>query len=337
MTALEIIVLVVSLLVMTLIMNAVVRSIVVPRGEKLLLSNLFLYTLLGVFRIVVRFVKTHKRRDEIFARIGPTAMLILPIFGIIGTIFCFSGVFWSLGLQPYTEALSLSGSSITTLGFIAAPDNITLAFSVAEAIIGLGLVALVFGYLPTIYTVFRNREVRVSSWSNRAGSPPDVQGFLIFAHQINLLGEMEKEWYLWENWFEEIEESHLSYPMLNFFRSPYPYDSWLLTAKSVLDTAAFIEAAIDIPPSIDAQLCLKSGYQTLQRIAEYFGIEHPTEPKAGDPIIYSKEEFISIFEELEKQGVPLKDREQAWEDFAGWRVNYDAALVGLEKIINAYI
>jgi len=34
--------------------------------------------------------------------------------------------------------------------------------------------------------------------------------------------------------------------------------------------------------------------------------------------------------------VPLKaDRDQAWRDFAGWRVNYDLALVELARLTDA--
>ena len=35
-------------------------------------------------------------------------------------------------------------------------------------------------------------------------------------------------------------------------------------------------------------------------------------------------------------GVPLKaDRDQAWRDFAGWRVNYDIVLLSLARLTQA--
>ncbi len=40
--------------------------------------------------------------------------------------------------------------------------------------------------------------------------------------------------------------------------------------------------------------------------------------------------------ELQAAGVPLKaDRDKAWQDFAGWRVNYDAVLLQLCALVMA--
>ncbi len=320
-----------------LILNAVLRVLVVPRGEKLVMTKVFLWFLLGLSRALTRFVKNFKTRDEIYARVGPAALLALPIFWIVGVVFSFSGIFWALGTRPYLEALELSGSSLTTLGFLISDDGPSILFSVIEAVIGLGVVALVFAYLPTIYSIFRSREARVSSWANRAGSPPDMARFLFFSKEISLLGNMTSDWQSWEEWFEGIRESHLSYPTLNFFRSPFPYDSWITTAGNVLDTASFIESAIDIPPDINSQLCIKAGYEALQSIAKYFDIEYPENPASDDPIKYPKQDFIDLFEKLEVSGVKMKsDKEQAWKDFAGWRVNYDATITSLEELINIH-
>jgi hypothetical protein len=42
----------------------------------------------------------------------------------------------------------------------------------------------------------------------------------------------------------------------------------------------------------------------------------------------SRAEFEAALDEMAEASVPLKaDREQAWRDFAGWRVNYDTVLL----------
>ena len=48
----------------------------------------------------------------------------------------------------------------------------------------------------------------------------------------------------------------------------------------------------------------------------------------------TKEEFIAVYEQLAAEGVPVRsNRDQAWRDFAGWRVNYDQVLLGLCALI----
>lgn len=119
----EILILIISILFLMLILNAVLRVLVVPRGEKLVMTKVFLWFLLGLSRALTRFVKNFKTRDEIYARVGPAALLALPIFWIVGVVFSFSGIFWALGTRPYLEALELSGSSLTTLGFLISDDG----------------------------------------------------------------------------------------------------------------------------------------------------------------------------------------------------------------------
>jgi hypothetical protein len=75
----------------------------------------------------------------------------------------------------------------------------------------------------------------------------------------------------------------------------------------------------------------------LRSIAAYFKFPYNPDPHfPAQPIQVSREEFDLACEELAGQGVPLKaDREQAWRDFAGWRVNYDTLLVALAAITTA--
>jgi hypothetical protein len=50
----------------------------------------------------------------------------------------------------------------------------------------------------------------------------------------------------------------------------------------------------------------------------------------------AREEFMDVYEQLAAEGVPvLPDRERCWQAFAGWRVNYDAPLLGLAGLTMA--
>jgi hypothetical protein len=74
----------------------------------------------------------------------------------------------------------------------------------------------------------------------------------------------------------------------------------------------------------------------MRRIADFYGVPHDPQPKAHDPISIGRDEFEEAVARLETSGVPLKsDRDQAWVDFAGWRVNYDTVLIALASLTMA--
>lgn len=144
-------------------------------------------------------------------------------------------------------------------------------------------------------------------------------------------------WPVWEEWFADIEESHTSLAPLAFFRSPRAERSWVTAAAAVLDAAALSRSTLDIERDPQADLCIRAGYVALRQIADFFRISYPADPHfPADPISISRQEFDTACEELRALGAPLKeDREQAWRDFAGWRVNYDAVLVALAGLVMA--
>jgi hypothetical protein len=149
-------------------------------------------------------------------------------------------------------------------------------------------------------------------------------------HRLHGLDQLHDIWHTWEAWFADVEESHTSLPALVFFRSPRPEHSWVTAAGAVLDTAALTLAAVDLPRDPQADLCLRAGYIALRRISDFFEIPYNPAPQPGDPISVTRAEFDAVYADLAAAGLPLRpDREQAWRDFAGWRVNYDAVLLRL--------
>jgi hypothetical protein len=140
-------------------------------------------------------------------------------------------------------------------------------------------------------------------------------------------------WSDWERWFAELEETHTSYPALVYFRSGQGR-SWLTSAGAVLDAAALVAAAVDQPRRPQAMLCIRSGFIALREIASYFNLSFSPDPSPGDPISVRREEFDTCIAELAAAGLPIvPDLDQAWRDFAGWRVNYDKALIGLCSLV----
>lgn len=308
-----------------------VKTFVVPRATVDPIVRFWFRLIRRGFDLRLRWVDGYEARDRIMAFYAPIALLsLLPLWlGLVAG--GFMAMFWATGLESAFDDFVLSGSSLLTLGFARGKTMTHDILAFAEASIGLILVALLLAYLPTMYSAFSRREVAVNQLSVRAGSPPSAIELIARANRIGALTNLRDFWFQWETWFAEIEESHTSLAALVFFRSPQSQQSWITAAGAVLDTAALTLAVVDIPNQPQAALCIRAGYLALQRIADYFGMVYPALPQfPTTPIAITREEFDAACAQLAAQQVPLKaDREQAWHDFAGWRVNYDKTLLDL--------
>jgi hypothetical protein len=214
-----------------------------------------------------------------------------------------------------------------TLGF-APTDNLTeMALAFSEATIGLGLVALLISYLPTMFSAWTEREAAVTMLEVRAGNPPSPAEMIMRMYRIRGLEYLSDVWPVWERWFVDVEQTHTSLIPLVFFRSPHVGQSWVVAAGVILDAAAITASTLDRPRDPQAELCIRAGYIALHNIVAFFGIPFRSNPRPDEPISVSRAEFEAVCDQLAQAGVPLKpDRDQAWRDFAGWRVNYDDVL-----------
>ena len=313
-----------------------VRTFVLPRSAPDMLTRIVFLLVRDVFRLLERPTRGFTERDRVLALYAPFGLLTLLPVWLISVAIGYMLLFRAIGVATWRDAYKISGSSLLTLGF-AAPDVVggtTLAFS--EATIGLILVALLIAYLPTMYGAFQRRETLVTLLEVRAGSPPSAVELFARFTRLSQLDRLHDLWLDWETWFAELEESHTSLPALAFFRSPQPDHSWVTAAGAVLDSAALAASTIDIPHDVQADLCIRAGYLALRRICDFFALPYGAHPAPDDPISVTRAEFDAACERMRAAGVPLKaDREQAWRDFRGWRVNYDDVLLALCSLTSA--
>jgi hypothetical protein len=311
------------------------KTVVVPRAESATLSRAVFLTTRKIFDLRLKRVDEWREVDRIMSRYAPFSLMLLPVVWITAVTLAFTPMFWALGSDFPREAFTRSGSSILTLGFAFAKDLPETVLSFAGATIGLGLLALLISYLPTIYAQFSRREVLVGQLTTRAGSPPEASELLLRALRIDWLGELDDLWREWDRWFVEVEESHSSNASLPFFRSQHPERSWLTAAGCVLDTAALRVSVLDLPRTFEAELCIRTGYLALRKLADLFDIEYDPDPRPDDPISIGRDEFDEVWDKLAAEGAPMvDDQDQAWRDFSGWRVNYDRPLLMLAALIN---
>ncbi len=314
-----------------------IQTFVLPRAANDAISSLVFRSLRGVFNLRLKKAQTYQQRDRLMALYAPIGLLLLPPVFLILLFISFTLMYWAMGqVGSWTQALKVSGSALLTLGYQAPADLLDGLLMFTEGALGLILIAVLIAYLPTIYNAFQRREHAVTMLEVRAGSPPSAPELIKRYHRIHGLERLTDLWAEWERWFADIEESHTSLAALVFFRSPQPEHSWITAAGAVLDSAALIRSTVDVPQEAQADLCIRAGYLALRRIADFFEIPYNAQPRPDDPISINRTEFEAACEELLHSGVPLKtDRDQAWHDYAGWRVNYDAVLLALAAITMA--
>ncbi len=325
-----------ALAVATTVLSAI-RAVVLPRAAQTLVPRLTVRSVRAAFRLRTKRSVTYDDRDRIMAMLAPVALVAMLVTWLVVIFLAYAVMFFCLGGRSLTRAVSLSGSSIVTLGTTADGHFWPSMLTYSEAGLGLLLVALFISYFPSIYSAFTRRETGVTLLSVRAGSPPQPTTMLIRYHRIEgRLHQLTDLWRTWEAWFADIEESHTTFPILVHFRSPQPDRSWITAAGVLLDSAAFWLACVDHVIDPDAQLCLRAGFLALRRVGDGFGIYYDPDPPQDGPISIGRGEWDAAMAELEEAGVPLvADRDQAWLDWRGWRVNYDAALLGLARVTEA--
>jgi hypothetical protein len=335
--ALQVVFGVVGFVLVIATLGSAIRSTVLPRSANRGLARLSLKSTRFVLRLYVRRSDDYIRRDQVMAMLGPASLILLLASWLVLAWAGFALIYLASGIPTVTRAIEISGSSVFTLGTTPTHGVPTDLLSYSEAGLGLLLVTLLITYLPSIYGAFSRRENGVSLLRVRAGDPPRAANLLIRYHRIDIDNtRLTDLWQSWEGWFTDVEETHTTFAVLPFFRSPQPQQSWITAAGALLDAASMWAGAIEHLPDPDVQLCIRTGFLTLRRIATLFGLAFDDDPGVGDPISVSRSEWDATYDELAEAGVPVKaDREAAWEAWRGWRVNYDTVLLSLARLVEA--
>jgi hypothetical protein len=313
-----------------------VNTVVVPRAVQVRMTRAVFLVARRAYGLRLRKAQTYERRDEIMAHYAPYTLLLLALVWLTAVLLAYVPMYWALGVDLFHDGFTLSGSSLFTLGFAHEHDLPATVLSFSEAAFGLLLIALLIAYLPTMYAAFSRREASVALLEGRAGTPPSAATMIVRYHQIRGLEYLAELWGAWELWFAELQETHTSLGALNFFRSPTPHVSWVTAACTVLDAAALEVSVVDRRSEPEASITIRAGFIALRRIADFFSIPYDPDPRPDDPISIARDEFDAVYEQLADAGVPVKaDRDQAWRDFKGWRVNYDFVLISLASLTMA--
>ena len=229
-------------------------------------------------RTAARLFPAGRWRAGFLSTFGPLCLFALIIVWAVGLIIGFALLHWSLGTElsqgyaGFGAYLYHSGTTFFTLGYgdLVTTDATGRALSVAEAGLGFTFLAVIVSYLPVLYQAFSRREIGIVLFGAQAGAPPTAGELLRrFAdgHNHAIVGTFLIEW---ERWAADLLESHISFPVLSFYRSQHANQSWVGTLTAILDTSALLITAVDGPHGYQARLTFAMARHAAVDIAMVF-------------------------------------------------------------------
>lgn len=327
--------------VVVLTWSSVITTVVVPRRSRDRISRMVDQSVSGIYRLVTHRVRSYATRDRLLASQASATILGQLFVWLVLFYLGFALLLQAFDRAGFQHALAQAGSSLLTLGYAGPSDAPLTVVDYLAAASGLVVVALQIGYLPTLYGAFNRRETEVTLLSSRAGTPawgPEILARTRFGYSEADQGQVMDDFYLqWERWAADLSESHTNYPVLTRFRSPAKLSSWIVALVAVLDSAALWMALSPASaPAVEARLALRMGFSALRSIAQTAGIDVDHDPDPDADLLLSYADFLEGVERITTTTFRIeRTPEQAWPDFRGWRVNYEAVAYALADRLNA--
>ena len=342
--------LVLGVLVAFAVLGSALKTVVLPQEGNPRLAQ-FIFAL--VYRLLV-----HQRRNDAATRslrglYAPVALVSLPLAWMIGMMLAFTCIYWGTHDLSWSRAFEISVSSLTTMGFAEPKGTGRIWIAFVEATIGLGLVALLISYLPTIYTAYNSREKGTNRLRPVAGSPP---GGVEFLQSLQRLGSLDSPdlWRTSADWMLDLEQTHTAFPILTYFPGSDSEQSWVATMGAVLDASTLYVAISEI--DMGAQFAnaqkgpltvLVYGLPLIVRIARavYIPLPPPTRlqdlfARLDEPapaVSIGRDEYDAAMATL--SGILVVEpglEEEAWRRFTWIRAAYEPALRALAAVTLAF-
>ena len=349
MIALYVLSLLFGTLIVLAILGSALKTVVLPQGGFPRLSQADFAL---VYRLLVRRWRNGYLATALRAIYAPVALVSLPLVWMLLMVVAFSFVFWGTGSLTWQKAFEISGSSLTTLGFSKPDGTGRIWISFIEATIGLGLVALLISYLPTIFSAYNGREKGIVRLRPIAGTPPSATELLQSLHRTGVLDNADF-WKTQADWMLDLEQTHSAFPILTYFPETDPDHSWVATVGTLLDAATLVVSASDTEAGEVLEdvekgplLILVYGLPLIVRIATAANVPLPPPmrlaelvPHFGEPaplISIGREEYLAAMASMAPILVLDPDREdEGWHRFAWIRSAYDPALRALAGLTTA--
>jgi hypothetical protein len=280
------------------------------------LARLYYYHSWLRWRALAQWIRSPRRRETFLSIFGPLSLFGLFGLWMSGLIAGFGLLYWSLetplqvpgrideapGVGTYVY---LSGTTFFTLGYgdVTSAGALGRALTVCEAGLGFGFLACIIAYVPVLYQAFSAREVMISLLDARAGSPPSAAQALVRAAQSKALTAVPSFLAEWERWAAELLESHLSYPVLAYYRSQHDNQSWLAALTSVMDTCTLLLTGLKEVEPFQAQLTFAMSRHAVVDLSMIFRVP----PQPPEPDRLPPEQLQHLRRSLNDVGLVLRE------------------------------
>jgi hypothetical protein len=317
------------------------QTIILPRRAtgRFRLTRIFFAATWKPWVFFTTRIRDARKRESSFGYYGPMSLIFLLAMWATALTMGFALIYFALG-SPFTDPLQfpgfrsdlyVSGTTLLTLGLgdVTPHRGWVRVVVILEAGTGLGLLAVVMGYFPVLYGAFSRREVSISLLDARAGSPPTAAELLrrhAYEGGESALGLLLVEW---ERWSAELLESHISYPLLCYFRSQHTNQSWISALTAVLDTSALLIAGVQGHEARQAQLTFAMARHALVDLSQIFSL--PPATNAQDRLPAAR--YEQLYNLLCQSGVSVCRDGHSYERLREMRALYE----GYAEVLSNYL
>jgi hypothetical protein len=264
--------------------------------------------------------------DTMLGFFGPLALLFELITWTIGLIIGFALLEWAAVGGGFGHGLLFSSGLFLNAEAVSG-STLVHVIALFEAAIAIGVLFIVIGYLPAVYGSFSRREIAVSQLATRAGSPPAAGAILCRAAGRERWRELERDFRGWEEWVAELMETHLSYPILGFYRSQHVNQNWLAALTAMVDVSAFVTAVEADGESEQAELTYAIGRHALADL----GLQYRVRPGVSKRL--SDEDFDRLYAAVADAASRPLEREDARRRLTELRAEYEPQAEGLSALL----
>jgi Ion channel len=323
-----------GLLLIGLILLEAFETIILPRrvSRWFRLTRAIYISMWVPTRAFAHLIRSTKKRETFLSFFGPLSLLILfalwAALLIIGFGFLYYGNSPHDPTRPSLETcFYLSGTTFFTLGLgdVTPHTSAERILAIFESGLGFGFLALIISYLPVIYQAFSKREVSIVLLDARAGSPPTAAELLRRHSGPNGTEALQRLFRDWERWSAELLESHISYPVVSYFRSQHSNESWLAALTAILDSTALLISTSDNPCARQARLTFAMCRHTIVDLSQVFFAQ----PRRSVVDRLPRSELARLREALAESGFQLRDDDASVKKLNDLREMYEPYLNAL--------
>jgi hypothetical protein len=304
-----------------------------PGGRRvrlLWLTDAWLTLLWRVVASIGRRIRSERRREALLSTFAPVGLLTLVLVWLGLVVLGFGLIWWALadrmsGVEGLGDALYFSGVVQLTVGFgeIVPLGGGVRALALLQAALGVLVTAMVIGFLPSLYGAYAERErmlLRLDDLSDDRLTPIGLlRSWVVDGDR----SEMERGFEEWERWTALVLESHLTYPMLMWFRSQQRGQSWITGLGVVLDAATMVIAASGERTG-PAMRMYRRGTRAIDLLSRRIGLA-PVEGRA----FTNPEVFAAVLESMRSTGLVTRTPDLAYPDAVALRAPYTGRLEAL--------